>query len=139
MNKWDKRFLDLAEHISNWSLDPSTKVGAVIVDNDKRIISLGYNGFAKGIEDNERLNDRDFKMKTIIHAEMNSILFASRSLENTTLYTYPFSPCHLCASHVIQVGIKRIVSYNSNIERWKESFDYAKSLFDEAKVELKLY
>ena len=51
--KWDKRFLELAKLVGSWSKDPSTKVGAVIVDCNNRIISVGYNGFPKGVKDNK--------------------------------------------------------------------------------------
>ena len=64
--KWDYRFLDLAEFISSWSKDPSTKVGAVIVDKNNRIVSVGYNGFPKHIEDNDRLKERDIKYNIIL-------------------------------------------------------------------------
>ena len=52
---WDIKFLKLAQHVSDWSKDPSTKVGAVVVDKDNRIVSIGYNGFPKGVQDDERL------------------------------------------------------------------------------------
>jgi dCMP deaminase len=58
MNKWDKNFLQLAKTVSTFSKDPSTKVGAVIVDDDNRVISIGYNGFPKGIKDDNRLDNR---------------------------------------------------------------------------------
>lgn len=137
--KWDYRFLDLAEFISSWSKDPSTKVGAVVTDQNNRIISIGYNGFPQDIKDDERLLDRDTKYKIIVHGEMNAILFANRSLNNCTLYTYPFMPCPRCASMIIQTGIKRVVSYNSMPERWKDEFKISTSLFSESGVELKLY
>lgn len=137
--KWDYRFLDLAEFISSWSKDPSTKVGAVITDLNNRIISVGYNGFPQDIIDNERLTDRDTKYKIIVHGEMNAILFANRSLEQCTLYTYPFMPCPRCASVIIQTGIKRVVSYNNMPDRWKEEFGLSMELFKEANVEIQLY
>ena len=60
MSKWSDRFLALAEHIAEWSQDPSTKVGAVIVDSQKRVVSMGYNGFPRGIKDlPERYKNRD--------------------------------------------------------------------------------
>lgn len=137
-NKWDTRFLSLAEYISKWSLDPSTKVGAVIVQ-DRKIISLGYNGLPMGVEDTpERLNNRDLKYKLIVHAERNAILFAGRPLHGCTLYTWPFMPCAACASMVIQTGIKRVVSIASDNVRWKEDFDLSSELFDEAGVQLDL-
>ena len=67
LRDWDTRFLDLAEHISKWSKDPSTKVGAVIVDSYRRIVSTGYNGFPQGVMDSyDRLTDRDTKYEIII-------------------------------------------------------------------------
>src|ERR1700692_2564953 len=99
--KWDKRFLELAQFISKWSKDPSTCVGAVIVDKDLRIVSVGFNGLPKGVEDTEeRLNNRDIKIKIVVHAERNAILFARTSLVGCTLYTFPFSSCSVCAGMV---------------------------------------
>ena len=138
-SKWDYRFLDLAEFISSWSKDPSTKVGAVITDKNNRIISVGYNGFPQNIIDNERLDDRETKYRIIVHGEMNAILFANRTLKDCTLYTYPFMPCPRCAGIIIQTGINRVVSYNNMSERWKSEFDISMDLFKEANVELKLY
>lgn len=138
-DKWDYRFLDLSEFISSWSKDPSTKVGAVITDLEHRVVSIGYNGFPKNIADDSRLHDRDTKYKIIVHGEVNAILFANKSLENCTLYTYPFMPCSRCASLIIQTGIKRVVSYNNIPERWKEEFELSKYLFKESSVELVLY
>ena len=67
-NKWDKRFLGLAKHISAWSKDPSTQTGSVIVDPKGRIVSVGYNGLAQGVHDlPERLNNRDIKYKMFIN------------------------------------------------------------------------
>ena len=135
--KWHKRFLDLAKHISTWSKDPSTQVGAVIVDNSKRIISTGYNGFSMGVHDNiERLENRDIKYEMIVHGEINAIVFARQDLTNTTLYTYPFMPCSRCASIVIQSGIKTVVAPFNNNPRWKDSFEITQTLFSEAGVEL---
>lgn len=138
--KWDLRFLELAKHISSWSKDPSTKVGAVIVDDKKRIVSLGYNGFPIGINDSyEKLENRETKLKIIVHAERNAIIFASRSLEGCTLYTYPFMPCSVCAGIVIQSGIKRVVSYQTSNKRWIDDFAITMDMFDEVGVELILY
>ena len=68
-NKWDKRFLELAKHISDWSKDPSTKVGCVVVGEDREIRSTGFNGFPRGIEDKiERREEREQKYPMICHA-----------------------------------------------------------------------
>lgn len=137
--KWDKRFLRLAREISSWSKDPSTKVGAVIVDDNNRIISVGYNGFPQGVEDSEeRLLDRQKKYDIIVHGEMNAILFANKSLVGCTLYTWPFEPCSKCAGVIIQSGIKRVVSIVNTNSRWGENFSISRKLFTEAKVCLEL-
>jgi dCMP deaminase len=138
-SKWDVRFLSLARHISTWSKDPSTKVGAVIVDRDKRIISVGYNGFAqKTPDDKQILEDRDAKLNMIIHGEINAILFAKQSLVGTSLYTWPFLPCSRCAAIVIQVGITRVVAPVNEDPRWEESFKLSQKMFNEANVTVDL-
>jgi dCMP deaminase len=137
--KWDLRFLGLAKHISEWSLDPSTKVGAVIVDDKNRVISLGFNGFPRGIKDDDRLLDRNKKLAIILHAEKNAIIFANKNLENSVIYTYPFPPCSVCAASIIQSGITRVVSVISYNTRWADSFKLSEEMFAEAGVELCLY
>lgn len=137
--KWDTRFLKLAREVSSWSKDPSTKVGAAIADG-KDIISIGYNGLPRGIEDTiERLECRDLKYEIIIHGEINAILAARGNTERKTLYTYPFIPCSRCASIIIQEGITRVVSLQNNIDRWKDNFKLTRSLFEEAEIELVEY
>ena len=137
MTNWHERFLSLAEHIAGWSKDPSTKVGAVIVDADRRIISTGYNGFPRGVEDwPSRLDNRDVKYEMIVHGEINAILFANQSIYGCTLYTWPFMPCSRCAAIVIQSGIRTVVApYNDN-PRWKDSFELTEQMFREAGVRL---
>ena len=136
--KWHYRFLNLAKHVSEWSRDPSTKVGAVIVDNKKRIVSIGYNGFPVGIEDDGRLNIRNIKLEYMVHAERNALLFANKSLDGCILYTYPFMPCSVCAGMIIQSGIKHVISYINHNERWIENFEISKQMFEEANVILTL-
>jgi dCMP deaminase len=136
---WDQRFLALAEHVSSWSLDPSTRVGAVIVDADRRIVSTGYNGFPQGVADlPERLNNRTIKYDMIVHAEVNAILFAKRDLKNSVLYTWPFQPCSRCAGIVIQTGISKIVAPRCDNPRWSDSFALSNQMFAEAGVEVLL-
>ena len=135
---WDKRYLDLAEHVSKWSKDPSTKVGAVIT-KDNRIVSIGFNGLPRGVVDSpERLNNREIKYKMIVHGEINAMAFAETSLEGCTLYTYPFMPCPVCAGQIIQRGISRVVSNYSDNKRWKDSFELTQQMFKEARVKLVL-
>lgn len=136
--KWHRRFLLMADHIAQWSKDPSTKCGAVIVDDKQRIISLGYNGPPRGIKDTqERLNDRQLKYDLTIHAEMNAILFANVSLEGSILYVSPMAPCIRCAVHIIQTGISTVVFPKlpkDKEERWGESVKLSKQMFEEVGI-----
>jgi dCMP deaminase len=134
---WDIRFLELAQLVGSWSKDPTTQVGAVIVDDKHRVVSVGYNGFPRGVHDDEdRLVDRERKLHMTMHAEQNAILFAQRSIEGCTLYTWPIPCCAQCAGMVIQSGIKRVVSLDATLRPdWRKSFDIANTMFKEANVE----
>jgi dCMP deaminase len=135
--KWDTRYLELAKFAAQWSKDPSTKTGAVIVSSKGSVVSLGYNGFAKGVADtNERLNDRETKYKMVVHCERNAIIFAERDLAGCTLYTWPFMSCGPCAGMVIQAGIMRCVAPMNNNPRWQADFALATQMFNEAKVKM---
>lgn len=121
--RWDRRYIQMARHISTWSLDPSTQCGAVIVDPKRRVISTGYNGFPRGMPDDPALyEDRDEKYPRIVHADMNALLFAKRDLDGCTIYTWPFLPCARCFVHLAQAGIDRYVApppvEQRHIERW---------------------
>ena len=142
VERWDRRFLDLALLVSTWSKDPSTQVGAVIVDNLKRVKGVGFNGFARGIEDvDSLLNDRKSKLDRIIHAEINAVLNSSGDLNGYTIYlTIP--PCNICASFLIQSGIKRIVWFKPSdelMQRWGDSWILTQDLLREANIETTEY
>ena len=141
--KWDKWFLGLAKYVSTASKDPSTKVGAVIVDSRNRVVSMGYNGFPQKTTDKpELLNDREAKLKRVLHAEANAILFAKQDLTDCTIYTWPFGPCSNCASFIIQSGITRVVyvAPNESIKaRWAESIAVSDDMFKDAGIETKEY
>ena len=139
MTKWDSRFLRLATHISEWSKDPSTQVGCVVVGPDREIRSTGFNGLPRGIEDNdERLNDREVKYPLICHAEENAIMHAARigmSLKGCTAYvTWP--PCTRCARSLIQAGISSVVypEDTSIPERWMADFNLSLNMLKEAGI-----
>lgn len=108
MDKWQQRYLDLAQHVAQWSKDPSTKVGAVIIAPGNRPIGMGFNGFARGANDDELLYlDTEYKHRHVIHAETNAILNARQNLEGCDIYvTHP--PCQHCAGTIIQAGICRV-------------------------------
>jgi len=139
---WDQRFLDLAKHISAWSKDPSTKVGAVAV-RDRRILATGYNGFPRGVADLPgRLHDRNEKLLRTVHAEANIIAQAARngvSLNKATVYVWPFLPCSACCTSMIQAGVDRIVVPDFPIpDRWEASFKMSCQMLEETGVELTL-
>jgi len=137
--KWNLRFLHLAQTIALWSKDPSTKVGAVIVRPDKTIASVGYNGFPRGMDDDGSLYlDREEKYDRIIHGEINAILNAKEPLNGYCLYTYPLAPCNRCAVQVIQAGITKVVfpKLEEDLrERWGASVARTKEYLDEVGVE----
>jgi len=144
MTDWHKRFLDLAKHISTWSKDPSRQIGAVIVGEDNQILSVGYNGFPRGIKDDDRLQDRETKYSLIVHAEMNAIYNATYNgikLKDSTLYVTGLPVCSDCAKGVIQVGIKTIIMpMDLDLTEkgiWKDSWDKSRKMFYESGVEWK--
>ena len=135
--KWDARILKLADDISGWSKDPSTKVGCVVVGEDREIRSTGFNGFPRGIADDiERLEDREQKYPLICHAEENAIMHAARiglSLKGCTAYvTWP--PCTRCARSLIQAGVVEVVyPQESDVpERWVADFEMSTQMMGEA-------
>jgi dCMP deaminase len=137
---WEQRYLDLAKHISTWSKDPSRQIGAVAVGDSGQILSIGYNGFPRGINDDERLHDRETKYSLVVHAEMNAIYNATLngiSLRNSTLYVWGLPVCSDCARGVIQVGITRVVmnSLDDTIGHWKDHWQKTRTMFDEANVQ----
>jgi len=142
--KWDRRFLSLAKEVSTWSKDPSTQVGAVLVNKDKIVVGMGYNGFARGVDDSEeRYNNRELKYKYVCHAEVNAIINAGHAAKGCTLYVYPafvMPPiCNDCCKYAIQAGVKEIVGHkadeNSEVaQRWKESILISRNMCLEAGI-----
>lgn len=134
-HNWHQRFLDLARHVAGWSHDPSTQVGAVIVDSDRRVVSQGYNGPPRGTSDG--LTDRETRLLRTIHAETNAILFARRDLAGCSLYV-THHPCAHCAAVIIQSGLKQVyvppMDTDEFRERWEVSLIAADMMFQEAGV-----
>lgn len=119
--KWDEYFMGLAHLSAMRSKDPNTKVGACIVDNQNRVVSIGYNGFPRGCDDKiypwgregDYLNT---KYPFVVHAELNAILNAPRSVAGCDLYVSLF-PCNECAKAIIQAGIKRVIYEDNKYEK----------------------
>jgi len=139
LNKWDLRYLKLAEEVASWSKDPSTQIGAIAVGNKGQVLSQGYNGFPRGILDKEAYYlDRETKYKYVVHAEMNVIYNATYngvSLDGATMYVTGLPVCSDCAKGIIQVGIRRVVMIEQNVpQKWIESWKTTAGMFDEAKI-----
>ena len=141
--KWDNRFMKLAREISTWSKDPSSKIGAVIVNDERRILATGYNGFPRGIEDTEeRLNDREQKYPRIVHGEANALmnaLYSGVSVKDATIYVWGLPVCADCTKLVIQSGIKRVViTYPEHApEKWQKQWnEMSKPMYEEAGVSI---
>ena len=138
LDKWDHRFLVLADHISGWSKDPSTQVGCVLTKK-RRVVSMGFNGFPAGVEDTEeRLADRDIKYEMVVHAEQNALMFAGDRAEGCVLYVHPLPPFARCAVLIIQTGVVRVVCDQPDFdhERWGEQARIADTMFREAGLEV---
>ena len=131
--------LEMAQHVAKLSKDPSTKVGAVIFDPKRRLVSAGYNGFARGVADTEaRLRDRDTKYRLVLHAEKNAIMFATAPLEGCSLVV-PHPCCAQCAALTIQSGIRHVVWPKPTEEfmsRWADEYAFSLAQFGEAGVQV---
>jgi len=143
-SKWNLRFLVLAHEIGRWSKDPSSRVGCLVIDDNRNHLSMGYNGFPRGVPDDpEMLANREIKYKIIVHAEANAIASAARnghSLDGGTMFTKMF-PCSQCASLIIQAGIKCVVYVENKDyeERWKDSVSVSKTMFSQVGVQVVRY
>ena len=138
LNKWDARWLEIAGVVSTWSKDPSTKIGAIAVKN-KRLVSTGYNGFPRGIQDyDDRWNNREEKYKYVVHAEMNCIYNANyhnQSLKGSTMYIVGLPVCHECAKGIIQAGVVRVVAeFKDAPLKWARSTEITEKMFKEAGI-----
>lgn len=147
MDKWDRRFMEMAEQIGTWSscFQENRHVGAIIVKN-KRVIATGYNGAPQGIKScadkceclRKNMNIQSGTMQELcyaVHAEQNAIIQAARvgcSVEGCTLYC-THQPCVICAKIIINSGISRVV--------YKEGYpdNFSMKLFEEAGVEVRKY
>lgn len=142
--EWSDYFMAMAFLASKRSKDPSTQVGACIVNEDKKIVGVGYNGFPIGVDDNEfpwgktSKNPIESKYMYVCHAEVNAVLNKlSADLKNCTLYVALF-PCNECAKVIIQSRIKEIV-YMSDKHAHKPEVIASKRMLDAAGVTYKQY
>lgn len=136
---WDEYFMGLAHLSALRSKDPNTQVGCAIVDKNHRVVSVGYNGMPTGCSDDEFPWGREgallkTKYAFVVHAELNAILNASRSVEGCTLYVSLF-PCNECAKAIIQSGIRKII-YESDKYADTEIVQASKKMLTSAGIEL---
>jgi dCMP deaminase len=110
---WHLYFLAIANVVRMRSPDQQTRHGCLIVDSNRRIISLGYNGFPAGFPDSELPATRPNKYPFMVHAEANALLFAKRDLVGCFLYVTGF-PCVDCTKMILQSGIKNIICLDRN-------------------------
>jgi len=128
--------MGMAETVARRSKDPRTKVGAVIVSEDKTDISSAYNGFPTGMtETDSRWED---KYQYVIHAELNAILNAKKDLRGWTLYCTMF-PCRECTKVILQTGIKRVVYLQAHSASVIGTIDGSKGLFAERGVKVEQF
>lgn len=143
MQKWDRRYLEQAKLAASWSKDPSTQVGAFIADADGNPVSIGFNGFPRGMKDTpERLNNREFKYRHTLHAEDNCMAFANRQyFDGCTIYiTHP--PCVNCICRMKQRRLLNVVCLSGSEDfrkRWYASADEVKELAAELGITLTIY
>ena len=140
---WDEYFMGVAMLSGMRSKDPNTQVGACIVSQDNKILSMGYNGFPKGCDDDEfpwaRTGEsNETKYPFVTHAELNAILnYRGGSLEGAKIYVALF-PCNECAKAIIQSGITEII-YLSDKYSDSDSDHAAKKMFDMGGVKYRKY
>lgn len=138
---WDRRLLGLASQVAEWSSDPKTRVGAVIVGPENDVRALGYNGLPRKIENSAEFFERPLKYLWIEHAERNAIYAAARagtSLSGCRMYVSWF-PCADCARAIIQVGITEVVCVEPvwNNPTWAEQFATATKILEMGSVEVR--
>lgn len=133
--EWDTYFMSLVQLNAMRSKDPSTQVGAIIINDLKQIIGSGYNGLPRGLDDDLYPWDRDNeewgknKYPYIAHAELNAILNTTAPLPDSTLYVTLF-PCNECAKLIIQSGIKNVFFGNDKYEGTEENIASKRMLTD---------
>ena len=140
---WDEYFMGVAILSAQRSKDPGTQVGACIVSDENRIMTVGYNGMPRGCSDDDYPWDRagdvlDTKYAFVCHAELNAILnYNGGSMKNSRCYVTLF-PCNECAKALIQKGISEII-YMSDKYADSDSTKAAKKMLDSAGVKYRLY
>jgi dCMP deaminase len=145
--EWVEYFLNIAEQVKLKSKDQSTQIGAVIVGEDKEVLSTGYNSFPRGLDDSiQERQERPEKYFWMEHAERNAIYNAARigvSLKNSTIYLTSGLPCMDCARGIVNSGIKTVyckqVCTTKNKDKWDESQKKSLELLRECDIDVIYY
>jgi len=142
---WDVYFLKMADLVATRSKDPSTQVGCVIVNDEKQVLSTGYNGMPPGVKETPELWERPTKYDFVVHAEENAVVRAARfgvALNGSTAYVTMF-PCHECAKTLITAGVRRVVLWWHGHPRlgypkdgWEKSFEKSDQSFRMAGIDV---
>ena len=139
---WDDTFMFLAQIISQRSKDPSTQAGSVIVSKDNIFLGMGYNGWARGIDQSDLPWDRegdwlDTKYPYVVHAEANAVYNSITKVRGSRLYCTLF-PCNECAKAIIQNGVKEVIYKSDKYKDTKEA-KASRKMFELAGVKLRQY
>jgi len=130
---WDVYFLNIADQVAKRSHDPDTQVGAVIVDENNRILATGYNGFPPGCDDDNLPTTRPEKYAYMVHAEVNAIASSRQDLRGSSLYL-TISPCKECAKVIITAGVKKVFFRDFYLIK---DWDFIRNLFENAGIQWK--
>ena len=133
--------MPVAKAMAAMSKDPSRQVGAVAVNDDGIILSVGFNGFPRGVDDDPaRYADKTAKYALISHAEQNLVAqaaYAGHSLKGATVVLSGLYPCSSCAKSLIQAGVRRIITPPPEVDtKWAYEAGWASLMFEEAGVEV---
>ena len=135
---WTDYFLEMAHLVASKSKDPNTKVGCIVVSEDKVVMATGYNGLPRGVEDKAERMERPAKYLWTSHAEENAVAQAARvgaKLKGGTAFV-THMPCSRCARTLIQAGIEYVVVDRGTTSMPQEEFDVAMQMFKEAGVDV---
>lgn len=135
---WTDYFMEMAQLVATKSKDPNTKVGCIVVSEDKVVVATGYNGLPRGVEDRPERMERPAKYLWTSHAEENAVAQAARvgmKLKGGTAFV-THMPCSRCARTLIQAGIEYVVVDRGTTSMPQEEFDVAMQMFKEAGVDV---
>ncbi|MBT5188204.1 MAG: dCMP deaminase family protein [Kordiimonadaceae bacterium] len=133
---WDECFMTMAETVSMRSKDMTTKVGVIIVSEEKNHVAIGYNGFPTGMSENQSRWDN--KSSYVVHAELNAVINAKTDISGWTVYTTMF-PCTECTKMLLQTGVSRVVYKDRSSASVEDSWKFSKVLLEEMGISVERF